>query len=353
MFQATPALADAGKGPMTLESIFEGTEYAFQELENVRWHPDSSAFTYTQLNARTGLLDIHEHHVRSGAERPVVEGEQLTVGGTPVEMADYQWSPDRSRLLVSGPKTRNWDSVIEAPYYLYDVVEQSLAPLADGRRLRNVQLSPDGRSVGYVLDNDLYVLDAGTGETTAVTTDGSSNIFNGIFDYGSTEFGFTDAWHWAPDSSKIAFWRLDASGVKIFYMIDELGKYNEVRALKYPNTGERHAVNSIGVFDLQTGRTSWMNIGDNHDDYIPRIDWTPSSGTLAIQRLARDHETLDVLFADTATGATRVLLTEKDPAWIDITTALISTTGTSPMHWTLTAAGLEAVGSVVSSTVII
>jgi dipeptidyl-peptidase-4 len=117
-------------------------------------------------------------------------------------------------------------------------------------------------------------------------------------------------------------------------MIDELGKYNEVRPLKYPNTGERHAVNSIGVFDLQTGRTTWMDIGDNPDDYIPRIDWTPSSRTLAIQRLTRDHETLDVLFADIGTGATKILLTEKDPAWIDITEDLMFLADSDRLVWT-------------------
>jgi dipeptidyl-peptidase-4 len=334
LLQGIPTLADADKGPMTLESIFVGTEYAFQELENIHWNEESSVFTYMRRNAKTGLLDIHEHEVRSGVDRPVVAGEKLAVGGTPVDMADYQWSPDRLRLLVSGPGTRTWDSIVEAPYYLYDVGDRSLEPLADGRRLRNVHLSPDGKHVGYVLENDLYVMDSGTGETTAVTTDGSSNVFNGIFDYGSTEFGFTDAWHWSPDSSKIAFWRLDASDVKVFYMIDELGKYNEVRPLKYPNTGERHAVNSIGVFDLQTGRTTWMDIGDNPDDYIPRIDWTPSSRTLAIQRLTRDHETLDVLFADIGTGTTKILLTEKDPAWIDITEDLMFLGDSERLAWT-------------------
>src|SRR5690606_23390183 len=210
----------------------------------------------------------------------------------------------------------------ESRWFVYERAKERLRPLAGGKVLRNVRISPDGRRAGYVLDNDLYFADLATGESTRITDDGSADVFNGIFDYGSSEFGFGEAWHWSPDGSRIAFWRLDVSDVKVFYMVDELGKYNEVRPLKYPNAGERHAVNRIGVYDLESGRTTWMRTSHDPDDYIPRIDWTPSSQHLAIQRLTRDHQRLDLMLADAATGETRTLLTERDPAWIDITADL-------------------------------
>ncbi len=159
-------------------------------------------------------------------------------------MSRYQWTKNRRFLLITGPETRTWDSVIEAPHYVYDAHSKSTTVLADGSTaLRNVYLSPGGEHVAYVLENNLYVTDLAKGTIRAVTTDGSANIFNGIFDYGSTEFGFVDAWHWSPDGQKIAFWRLDVTDLKVFYIIDELGKYNEIHSLKYPNTAERHAIN--------------------------------------------------------------------------------------------------------------
>jgi len=329
------ASADTGKPALTLESIFSGPEFVSEAMENVQWSVDGSRFTFTRKNPDNGLLDIYEHEIDSGKNTLLISSDELVYDSKPVEMSGYQWSQDRRFLLISGPRTRTWDSVIEGPWYIHDTQSHVTTALADGSTaLRNVYLSPNGTNVGYVLDNDLYVADLLGGKVLAVTTDGSADIFNGIFDYSGTEFGFVDAWHWSPDGSKIAFWRLDATDVKIYYIIDELGKYPEVHPMKYPNTGERHAINHIGVYNLRSGKTKWMDIGDNTDDYIPRIDWTRSSDTLSIQRLTRNHELLDVLLADVESGESRVVFSETDPAWIDITEDLMFFKNQDRFVWT-------------------
>ena len=324
LFCGAAALGYDARPSLTLESIFASPEFQNKSVQNVQWRQDGSSFTYTAQNSESKRLDIREHQVASGIDRIALSGEVLTHNGSPIALSGYQWTDDRRFLLASGPRTLTWDSAIEAPYYIYDVRRKTLAPLADGNTfLRNVHLSPDGRHVGYVLENNIYITELENRETRAVTADGGPDIFNGIFDYGSRMFGFADAWHWSPDGSKIAFWRLDVSDVKVFYMIDELGKYNTIYPLKYPNTGERHAVSRIGVYDLSRGRTRWMDIGDNPDDYIPQIVWTRTSEALAIQRLSRNHQHLDLLLADTASGSTQVVVTDRDPAWIDITSDLM------------------------------
>ncbi|MGH8167020.1 MAG: DPP IV N-terminal domain-containing protein, partial [Woeseiaceae bacterium] len=333
LFSGAACLAD--RQPLTLESIFASQDLQNRTVENLQWNADGSAFTFTGRNPESGLPDIYEQNIASGANRLVVRGDAPAYDGAPVRMSWYRWTNDRRFLLITGPETLTWDNVVEAPHYLYELATGELRPLADnGSTLRNVRLSPDGRHVGYVFDNDIYVTEVAGGAIRAITSDGSPNVFNGIFDYGSSEFGSEDAWIWSPDGSKVAFWRLDVTDVKVFYMIDELGQYNEVRALKYPNTGEKHAVNRIGVFDLESGGTKWMDIGDNVDDYIPRISWAGSSQTLAIQRLSRDHKTLDLLLGDTETGETRVIVTDTDPAWVDTTDDLMFLGNQRRFVWT-------------------
>ncbi|MFK7958472.1 MAG: S9 family peptidase [Lysobacterales bacterium] len=308
---------------MPLESIFTGSDFAMKRLANLRWSADGRSFTYTRAHPDTGLLEIFEQSVDKPGERLLLPAGSATYNGKPIAFSSYHWSADQKFLLLSGPVERTWDSVRQAPYYVYNTLTQSTTAIADGDpELRNVAMSPAGTHVGFVQKNNLYILSLIDRQLTAITSDGSADIFNGIFDYGSTEFGFLDAWHWSPDSKKIAFWRLDVTDVKVWWMIDELGKYPEVRPMKYPNTDEAHAVNQIGVYALSSKKTRWMDIGDNSDDYIPRIDWTRSSNTLAIQRLSRDHDTLNLLLADTNSGKSTVVVTDTDPAWIDITTDL-------------------------------
>jgi len=335
MAYAMPAEAAANESSLSLASIFSSPEFNSSSLDNVQWSKDGTNFTFTRRNPKTGLLDLYEHELASGADRLLIASGELIHGSVPVEMSRYQWAGNRRFLLITGPVTRTWDSVFEAPHFVYDTRSKSMTALAGGSTaLRNVFLSPSGSHAGYVLENNLYVIDLDSGSVRAITTDGSANIFNGIFDYGSTEFGFADAWHWSPDGRKIAFWRLDVTDLKVFYIIDELGIYNTVYPLKYPNTGEKHAVNQIGVFDLDSGESKWMDIGENTDDYIPRIDWTRSSRQLSIQRLTRSHEHLDVLMADTKTGKSRIVLSETDPAWIDITRDLMFLHGQDKFVWT-------------------
>jgi dipeptidyl-peptidase-4 len=332
---SSPLMAESGKPALTLHSIFTTDDFRSQRVDNLQWSADSSRFTYTRPDPVTGLLNIHEHEITSGKDRVLLAGKELVAGGQNVQMSGYGFAPDRQYLLITGPVTRTWDSILEAPHYVYNATDQSLAALAGGSpHLRNVFLSPAGTHVGYVLDNNLYVVDLKSGETQAVTTDGSADIWNGIFDYGSTEFGFTDAWKWSPDGSRVAFWRLDVTEVKVWWMIDELGKYPEVRPLKYPNTAEIHAVNRIGVFDLAGGTTTWMDVGDNPDDYIPCIEWSRNSRQVSIQRLSRDHDQLELLLADAGTGESKVIVTDRDPAWIDITRDLMFLQGEDSFVWT-------------------
>jgi dipeptidyl-peptidase 4 len=310
--------AEEGKRPLALEDIFASDAFRGTSIDNVQWRNGGGAFTFSRENPQTGLADIYLHEIASGKEQRLVAGETLTWNGAPVRFSTSAWTSGRRHLLLAGPMTRTWDGQMEASYFIYDVAAQSMRPLAD-TPLRHVTLSPDGKHVAYVRANNLYVAELTDLAPRAITADGGADIFNGIFDYGSSEFGGGAAWLWSPDGRRIAFWRLDVTDVKTFHIVDELGKYNVVRELKYPNTAERHALIRIGVYELARGKTAWMDIGDNPDDYIPRVNWTGDSTKLLVQRLTRDHKTLDLLLADAASGESRRIHRQTDPAWIDIT----------------------------------
>lgn len=87
---------------------------------------------------------------------------------------------------------------------------------------------------------------------------------------------------------------------------------------KYPKAGETNAVISIHVYDLDTGETTTMDIGEETDQYIPRINWTRDNDVLAIRRMNRLQNQEDLLFADVTTGQTRVILTETSDTWLDV-----------------------------------
>ncbi|HWK73742.1 MAG TPA: DPP IV N-terminal domain-containing protein, partial [Povalibacter sp.] len=325
---------------LTLESIFAGDDFHVRTLDNIQWDTNGKSFTFSRENAATGLSDVYRQQIASGKEERLVAGEALKAGGASGRISIAAWTRDGRYLLFGGPMTRTWDGQLEARYFIYDADKKTVRPLAE-QALRHVALSPDGRRIGYVRDNNLYVADLGDLAPQAITRDGGPNIFNGQFDYGSSEFGGAAAWFWSPDGKRIAFWRLDVTDVRTFPIVDELGKYSVVHELKYPNTAERHAVNHIGVYDLARATTVWMEIGDNPDDYIPRLNWTGDSRSLLLQRLTRNHHTLDLLLADAATGKSKPIYRDTDPAWVEITDDLIPFSDGHRFVWTSERSGFR------------
>jgi dipeptidyl-peptidase-4 len=305
---------------LTLEDIFASAKYVPAKVANVQWLPDGSAFTYTAYNMAHQLLDIHKYEVESGTSTLLLSGIDLEWNNETIKMSDYGWTDDGNYLLIEGPEKTIWRHSRQAPFYLFDVKSKEIKALGDNDpNLRNVKLSPDGKKVGFVRDHNIYIADLSTGDETALTNDGTANILNGEFDWVyEEEFSIADGWQWAPNGKKIAFWRFDQTRVKEFYMIDEMHVYNKVIPLKYPKTGEQNSIIKIGVIDIATGETTWMDIGEDDDIYIPRIYWTNSSDKLAMLRANRHQNHLELLMANTNDGESVVVLEDRAPCWIEV-----------------------------------
>ena len=280
--------------------------------------------------------DIYRHVVATGEESLILDGAALRHDGKPVSMTAYQTTGMQNTLLITGPTRQIWRHSYVAAYFLYDIDEKELRPLAKGDpNLQNVTLSPDGERVAFARDNNLFVADVESGEATALTDDGSDNMLNGVFDWVyEEEFGRADAYRWSPDGKFIAYWKTDQTRVKVYTLLDEIPHYSVPTALKYPKVGEQNAIVRIGVVDVENGETVFMDLGANDDIYIPRIEWTNRAHTLALQRLNRTQNHLELLLADTRSGKTRRILSDKNDTWIDVTDDFVFLSGKDRFIWT-------------------
>ena len=304
----------------TLEDIYYSNKLFGKTVQNIQWKPDGSAFSFTELNPETKVEDIYLQKIVTEKKSLLVSGTDLKYDNKQIKMSHYQWTDDGKFLLIEGPVKSIWRHSTQAPFYLYNVSTKEINALSKGNiHLRNVKLSPDGSKVGFVRDHNIYVVDLKSGKETAVTNDGTKNILNGEFDWVyEEEFELADAWRWSPDGKKIAYWQLNQTREKVYHLIDEMGEYNTVFDLKYPKVGEQNAVVKIGVADLSSHKTTWMDIGNNDDIYIPRIFWTNSSNLLAIIRLNRMQNKLEMLMANSNTGKSKTVITDSNNTWVDV-----------------------------------
>ncbi len=176
--------------------------------------------------------------------------------------------------------------------------------------------SPDGAFEARYRDGNLY-LKPTTGDEKAITTDGDGKLKYGSASwvYGE-ELDQTTAMWWSPDSKKLAFYKFDDRNVKDFVLLKGWTKlHNVVMTEAYPKPGQPNPIAGLMVLDVASGALTTVDVGSDTNQYIYEVEWTPDSSGLLYRRTNRHQDTLDVVVADPKSGATRIVLTEKQDTW--------------------------------------
>lgn len=322
---AVPSSGQKPAGTLTLERIHASSDLHPGTFGPARWRA-GDAYT-TVEKASKGAREIVRYDAATGKRTVLVSAADLTPEGrkAPLEIEDYAWSEDGERLLVFTNTERVWRRNTRGDYWVLELDERRLTKLggdAPESTLMFAKFSPDGERVGYVRydENDLYVEDLAGGEITRLTEDGSRTTINGTFDWVyEEEFDDRDGWRWSPDGERIAYWQLDASGVRDFLLMNVTDSlYSFTVPVQYPKAGTTNSAARVGVIDADGGETTWIDLpGDPRERYVPRMQWAASSDAVMVQQMNRLQSRLTVWLADPDDGEARAIYEETSDAWID------------------------------------
>lgn len=283
-----------------------------------KWSPDGH-YRYQAMG--TSILAIQ----LSTGER-TVKLKDITPPGsvTALRIRDFAFSNDQQKVLLFANSKRVWRYETRGDYFVYDTATrqvQQLGKSLPASSLMFAKFSPDGSKVAYVSDHNLYVETLATGEIRPLTTNGTRHFINGTFDWVyEEEMSCRDGFRWSPDGQSIAYWQLDATNTRDFLMIDNTDSlYSFTIPVEYPIAGQDPAAARIGVLDLASGNTTWMQLpGDPHQHYLPRMEWAPGGHQLIVQQLNRRQNESRIFLCDAANGNAHTVFTETDSAWVDI-----------------------------------
>jgi len=288
--------------------------------------PDGRAVLFLRAQARLPKLHLFEFDVSSGQTRELLTPEQLLKGAeerlSPEEKArrermrvsvggftDFQLSADGALILLS----------LGGKLFVFERATGKVQALKTGPGvILDPKFSPDAKSVAYVRDHDLYVLDLARQKERRVTKGGSAALTHGLAEFVAQEEmdRFTGYW-WSPDGKFIAYEEADATGVETWFVADPAKPESPSVPSFYPRPGKANVRVRLGLAPARGGSTLWVEWDAARYPYLARVDWHKQGGlTLMVQ--TRDQKELALLWADPRRGRTSVLLTERDAAWVNL-----------------------------------
>jgi dipeptidyl-peptidase-4 len=286
----------------------------------IRWADDGKSYFRLVNN------ELLKYTLPDNKQIVLISKTSLTPKGsnTPLKISYYNLNENLGKALIFTNTKKVWRLNTRGDYWVLDLRTGSLSQLGSKlpqSSLMFAKFSPDGKYAAYVSGNNIYLEDLSTAQIKALTKDGSVTLINGTFDWAyEEEFFCRDGFRWSSDSKSIAYWQIDASNIKKFFMINNTDSiYSQIIPIEYPVVGEKPSSCRIGVVTIADGKTTWMKIpGDPSQNYIVRMEFIPSKGNLLIQQLNRRQNMSKLYISDIATGNSEVIQQESDEAWVDV-----------------------------------
>ncbi len=308
--------SNAQQKKITVEEIYKNT-FQTRGLDALRSSKDGKHYTILNQDkvAKTTSIDKYDYKTQMKVETIVSSLDLSNVDN----FSAYQFSDDESKLVLATAVEPIYRRSSSGIFYVYEIASKKLIKISDSK-IQEPTISPDGKQVAYVAENNIYLFNIGDNTTKMITVDGEKNkIINGVTDWVyEEEFAFVRAFEWNSDGSNIAFLRFDETKVPEFSM-DVYGTelYPKPHVFKYPKAGEANAIVSLHIYNLKSGNITKVDLGDTY--YIPRIKWMNNPKKLGVQTINRHQNTLKLYTVDTNANSVELLMEEKDKAYIDIT----------------------------------
>jgi dipeptidyl-peptidase-4 len=312
---------------LTPERVYADPDLSGPKARLVKLSPDGSAVTFLRAKADDQrVTDLWIASAAGGPPRLLIDGRALApkeAAPSEVEKArrerqgvqthgvvDYSWDDEGRFILVP----------VEGNLWLYQRSRGALTCLTEKPAEDiDAKVSPLGGYVSYVRDNNLYVRPTSGGPEKALTQGGDDLHAWGVAEYiAQEEMDRETGYWWSKDDTRVALTHVDVSGVDVVPRFDIGATGATVVEQRYPRVGRPNAKVDLYVDTIETGARVKIDLGSDPDIYVARVDWSKNGRTLYVQRESRDQRRLDLLAADPATGATRVIGSQSSRHWVEL-----------------------------------
>lgn len=321
--------ANSAEG-LTIERLYASPDLDGPAATVTRFSPDGGLITFLQgKDEDSSVRDLWAIDVDGGAPFLLVDSRELVPEERELSESEIQLR-ERARITGSGIVAYDWDAQgdallfpLDGDVFYYDLDSGTARRLMETSAAEtDSRISPAGRYVGYIREQNLFAYDLESGNEWAITSGGGGTLSYGMAEFvAQEEMGRSTGYWFSSDDQYVAFTEIDESAIPVSYRVDIQGDGATLAEQRYPYAGEDNVGVRLFVENLETGVRAEADLGEETDIYLARANWAPD-GRLFVQRQSRAQTRLDLLVINPETGESSTVLTETDPAWINLTNDL-------------------------------
>ena len=340
---SAPAMGASGADPSFIEQYSMTRRFRAGRPRKISVVPGGEAVLFLRSGPRDVVDALYQYDVKTQKETTLLTAEQVLKGAEEELSSEEVARRERLRLMARGI----------ASYELSEDGKRILVPLSgrlfvieratnavmelpsEGGYANEARFSPDGSRVGCVREGDLYVIDVDAGTQSRLTTtgQGSEDITNGIPEFVAQEEMSRYPGYWfSPDSTTLLYQETNTANVEKLYAFNPMAPEKAPHASPFPRAGRANAEVRLGLVSVQGGETTWIDRDRKAFPYVASVRWG-KTGPLAVLVQDRAQREEQLLSVDTQSGKTRILLREKDEAWLNLDQSVPRFVGDETFLW--------------------
>ena len=287
LFLFVQAFAFAQTKQMSLEDAVYGRySYLYPEsMSGLQWLDDEH-FSFVEDTS------VVSESAKTGEKNTVFSFSELNeiTGVNLKRIPLYRWINETDLLFLSANK-----------YWMVDLDKKEvMLQIELPEKAENASFSENGKFVAFTQGDDLFIALA-NGTTKQITSDGGNGIVNGQTVHRN-EFGISGGIFNSPEGNLVAFYRKDESMVKDYPLVDFMAREAEYTPVKYPMAGMASHHVTLGVYNIETGKTTFLKTGEPLDHFLTNVAWSPDEKYIYMAELNREQNHMQLNCYDVATG---------------------------------------------------
>lgn len=321
----TLTLSAQEKKAFTLEDVIPGGSNYFnlvpENIPGLGWWGD--------ICIQAGVDEVKTIDVKNGKEKILFTlnevNETIKNGDKPYKLT-HELKPLHSLMAVQLPWADKTIALFRQSNYMmwYDFAEKKIIKLAYlNDKAANFDFCKENGLMAYTVGSNLHVAEQGdfdkqvSPSLVAGKEEGETGILYGQSVHRN-EFGIMKGTFWSPKGTYLAFYRMDQSMVTDYPQVNTSTRIATPEPDKYPMAGMTSHKVTVGVYNVKTGKTVYLQAGDPTDRYFTNISWAPNEQHIYVIELNRDQNHSQLVRYNAVSGAKEaVVYEEKHPKYVE------------------------------------